>query len=828
MMPSIALRISFGAAAALASMTLAPSAFSAPSPPHGSHPRLFLTAPTMAALKAKVGVSGSAAARVVEHCKSSLAKPSDFQRNDNWEWSFVTASCAMAFQLTGDPAMAAQGIKFWNALMDDYESLGDGAGGDTVIQHDGGYYIREHGPYAALAYDWLHDAPGVDDALRAKARGRFKAWVDWYADQGYLKDTAGSNYHAGYVFAKALIAVAAAGEDGGVSDAYFAQVSDVHLGKEIIKGGLAKTGVLTGSDWPEGWQYGPLSVLEYALTARAIEEHGGSFPEMHAWASDLTLDYLYAVPPNKSGVFTDGDVDNDQPVALLNARTLIATMAGLGSDQAAGFASSFRASPAVTLHEDCAVFDALAEARGAAPVDMETTKPSLYYVAPGTRKLYARSKWNDKAATWAFFTAAPRLVPDHQHVDASNFAFVRGADWLIADPSPYGSLSSLTSNTLTVDSNTIEAQDKPSQSVWENASELLWARGATSGIAAARADLSGAFAGTNGTKSDVPFARRDWVFLPEGDVVVLDRARTDDSSRKMHVRFRTTANLALSSSAPYVANGGVGGSALFIHAVKLSDGAPQLRKVVGNGTCDGIPYGKCEASRFPVTEYFVDVPGPNPVAIHVMDGLGPSDQGPIVAAMNDSSIEATPGQNDAVVGALVRRGGLATFVVASSGKDGIAGASMTYVVPGDAASRQVVFDAPEDASGKSSVTTASKDGHCTITINAAKPGAGVAFEGHPLMFGVSKASDGCKTTEDVAVAPGSVVGGGGAAGNGDHGGAASGGGSDDSGCGCGLVGSGAPLPSWLGVVGIGSAMLTAVGVSRRRRRRRATPAVSRR
>ena len=821
MKPSIALRISAGVAATLASFALEPVAVAAPAPPHGGHPRLFLTAPTMSALKAKVASPGSAAARVVEHCKSTLAKPSDFQRNDNWEWSFVTASCAMAYQLTGDPAMAAQGIKFWNALMDDYESLGDGAGGDTVIQHDGGYYIREHGPYAALAYDWLHDAPGVDDALRAKARGRFKAWVDWYAAQGYLKDTPGSNYHAGYVFAKALIAVAAAGEDGGVSDAYFAQVNDLHVGQEIIKGGLGghgKTGVLAGSDWPEGWQYGPLSVLEYALTARALEEHGASFPEMHAWASDLTLDYLYAVPPNKSGVFTDGDVDNDQPVALLNARTLIATMAGLGSDQAAGFASSFRANAAITLHEDCAVFDALAEARGAAPVDMETTKPSLYYVAPGTRKLYARSKWNDKTATWAFFTAAPRLVPDHQHVDASNFAFVRGADWLIADPSPYGSLSSLTSNTLTVDSNTIEAQDKPSQSVWENASELLWARGASSGIAAARADLSGAFAGTNGTKSDVPFARRDWVFLPEGDMVVLDRARTDDPSRKMHVRFRTTANLALSSSAPYVAHGGVGESALFIHAVKLSDGAPTLRKVAGNGTCDGVPYGSCEASRFPVTEYVVDVPGPEPVAIHVMDGLGPADQGPVALAMNDASIEATPGQNDAVVGALVRRGGLSTFVVASSGKDGKAGASMTYVVPADAASRHVVFDAPEDASGKSSVTAAAKDGHCAITITA---GGASAFVGRPLMFNVGRASDACKTTEDAPVAPGSVIGGGGAAGNGDHGGSAGGGGggSDDSGCGCGLAG--APSAPWGGLAGGGIAMMAALGVTVRRRRRRA-------
>src|SRR5262249_32100698 len=135
--------------------------------------------------------------------------------------------------------------------------VGDGAGGDAVVHHDAGYDIRVFGPYAALCYDWLYDAPGVDATLRAHARARFKAWIDWYMTDGYLNDTPGSNYHAGYVFAKTLIAITAAGEDGAVSDTYFGDVVDKIFAKQLVGSGLAAKGALLGGDWPEGWQYGP-------------------------------------------------------------------------------------------------------------------------------------------------------------------------------------------------------------------------------------------------------------------------------------------------------------------------------------------------------------------------------------------------------------------------------------------------------------------------------------------------------------------------------------------------------------------------------------------
>src|SRR5262249_6459871 len=143
----------------------------------------------------------------------------------------------------------------------------------------------------------------------------FKAWVDYYTSQGYLHDVPGANYGAGYVAGKTLIAIAEAGEDGATSDAYWTAVVDDVFGKMLIGKGLAgakdsvgaPAGVLVGGDWAEGWQYGPLSVLEYAFSARALADNGAPQPAMDAWAGDVVLNYMYAQSPARDAFYSDGD-----------------------------------------------------------------------------------------------------------------------------------------------------------------------------------------------------------------------------------------------------------------------------------------------------------------------------------------------------------------------------------------------------------------------------------------------------------------------------------------------------------------------------------------
>ena len=797
------------------SATIPVVAHAAPPTPSGAHPRIFLTAPVLSALDAKSKVATSATANLVKLCDDVAANPSKWTHQPDYDfvWGIGATACGIAWQLTKNDAHAANGIKLLTALLDDRNDIGDGAGGNDVVQHDSGYYIRVFGPYSALAYDWLHEAPGMDATLKTKAQTRFKAWVDYYTASGYLKDEPGANYHSGYVYAKTLISIAMAGDDPAAAT-YFTDVVDNLFKNEIVGKGLAKGGVLQGGDWAEGWQYGPLSVLSYALSARAIAEQGATFPELTTWNNELAIRFFHALTPNRTQLYTGGDFDDEAYNVKPHPRVPLATLLGPSSDEAAGWAAFARQS--ITKDKEQLPFlDALAEARAVAPVDLGGPNASKWYVASGTRRLYMRSGW-EPTASWAEFQSSPHKVPDHEHADASNLTFYRGADALVIDPSPYGSLSTLTGNSLTVESNAVGDEYKPSQAVWDNASELPWARSGQSGIVAARGDIAKAF--VSGAKADVPFARREMVFLPEGDIVLVDRARTDDAARGLRVRLHAPTAFTLVGSG---AKADVGGSTLRIQGVVLGGQTPTV-KMSPVGDCYSGTRGGCENSRFAAGRYDVRVPGPSSLAIHVLSGLAKGDADPTVTSINDPSIDAA--KNPTVVGTVVQRGTLRSIVVASSAKDGAAGASLAYLSPAGG-SRNVVFDAPEAADGASNVVAVKEGSGCRVTITAGAPGQG--FVGRPLMFTLGSAEDPCAVLEDKiappAVSPqgGPPPGGPGgpAGGPGADGGVGAAGDapSEDSGCGCVTAGH-AQTEAGLVVGGV-----AALAAFVRRVRRRARP-----
>ena len=178
-------------------VALAPAVVSAavPPTPTGSHPRLFMSAPNLAAHVANAKLKGTAAASTVANCQQSIDKPGDFTARggaDGNTWPATAVDCAFAYLVTQNAAYLTQAIKYWNASLNDDQTLGDNKGcvanvntnwqtwaasgsGTTppVIQtvtHDTGYPMRWYGPFVALTYDWLHDAPGVDEALRSHTR----------------------------------------------------------------------------------------------------------------------------------------------------------------------------------------------------------------------------------------------------------------------------------------------------------------------------------------------------------------------------------------------------------------------------------------------------------------------------------------------------------------------------------------------------------------------------------------------------------------------------------------------------------------------------------
>ncbi|MBL0195970.1 MAG: hypothetical protein IPQ09_17440 [Myxococcales bacterium] len=779
----------------------------APPPPTGPHPRILLNKATLDALKARAAVSGSATAKMIARCDAVVANPSRYSEGvyTGYGWAFNGSACALAFQLTQKTTYRTEAVKYLNALLDDRDQMGDGRGGDLVTNFDTGYPIRHHGTFAALLYDWLPGAPGVD---AARTRARIKVWVDRYTREGYLRDVPGGNYHAGYVSAKTFAAIALAGEDAAAT-AYYNDVVDNLFTKQIGGVGLGPKGTMLDGDWPEGWEYAPFSMMGYGLAWRALRDQGISLPQVDQFFDDAIPLYRHTFTPNKKFGWAGGDWGTNDLYATLSRRGVVASMLAGKNPTNASWGAALLADTALGEIDECLACEALAETRGAAPVDYVSTKPPTFYLARGTRNLYSRSSWAADAF-WSVFTSAPRLGPDHQHIDASNFAFARGADHLIVDPSPYGSLSTLTGNAITVDSKTVGADYQPGQSARSQA-DLPWARGFESGVVTARAELSKAFADSEG-KTDVPFARRDYAFLPDGEVITIDRARTDDPARGMALRFRSMASLTLDAGGAGGAKGNAGSSQLVLHAVVRSGGTPEVRKIPRR-ECSGSRYGLCDGARYPVDEYRVKVPGPTALAVHVFDATATGEAG-----ATTTDITKVDAKNTGVVGVEVVRSGR-TLMVASSAKDGAAGAELAYLATGDAEARHIVFDGPE-TDGKSNVTATPEGGKCAVKVT---PGA--ALQGRPLVFRVAASSAGCTVTEDKGVAlakppgpgePGGPPGPGevGADGGPGAGGPGAGGEGDSSGCSCDAAGRPSAWASGIGAL----VALGALAMGRRRRR----------
>ncbi len=598
------------------------------------------------------------------------------------------------------------------------------------------------------------------------------------------------------------------------------QILDDDFGKLLVGTGLAGTnqigtpaGVMLGGDWGEGWQYGPLSVLEYATASLALESQGAALPLVDQWAGELALRDVYAVTPSGTSIYC-GNGDCDITTANLdpNVNELDAVLAGNSSNEAAGWAAHLKQSQG--LKAGSYVYNAIAEARSVTPSDYtaQTPAPSLWYLARGTRQMYVRTAWNDPNAFWGVFMAEPELNSDHQHFAASNFVFSHGSDDLIVDPSPYGGYASFETNALSADAAVLSGDYAMTQTPWSKA-ELVWARATADATFAARADIAHAFDWTNKT-SDITYAHREWTMLPEGEIALIDRVHTSAANRDMFVTLHTNTGGGGLQSANGVYTGTVGASKVVIHPVVLSGGTPSVSTpAIFNGQCSiacSYPCGQCTDTRFKVDSYTVNVPGTWAVAVHVIDGLASSDSAPTVLSMTDPLVDPTS-ENAAVVGASVLRSGKQSYVVASSAIDGVSPQTMTYGVPGATASRHVVYDAPEASDGTSVVSASSSSGRCVLSITA---GGGAGFTGHPLMFDVASASDGCTATDLTSVVPPDVDGGApiGDGGSPSGDGGTNGGGS--SGCGCTIAGEG-DRAAGIGALAFGAALAFFFGRRRR-------------
>ncbi len=609
--------------------------------PRDAHPRLFAE-PGVAESLAELGRErGTFVNRTIERCRVIGAEPQRFQTDGymGLDWAQYLQACLIAYRATGNERFGATALVYFKALIDDLKNVGDGAGGDAAARRDSGFAMRALGPNSALAYDWLHDFPGVDEPLRARARQRFKAWTDWYLDNGYRARSAGTNYQAGYFFAATLIAVAQGGEAGADGAQLWNHVVDNLFRRDVLPA-MRGDGVLVGGDWGEGWQYGPLSVAEYSLAARTMQRYGLDISDVESWLESLVMRHVYALAPgNRAQTFAVGDTESEVPYIAVRAESLAAVVAGPASAEVRGWAEAeMRRLRLYDETDGFPLFRSLAEAARVTPVDVPRGQWPQMYLAKGIGALYTRFSWSD-SGVWFTALCSPVRDVDHMHPNAGNFVLSRGADDLIVDPSPYGTLSTLTSNAPTVESTVLPAEYVPSQAYWGAGTGFSWIRQlGRSGVVAARCNYAPQYR-VQDTPSDVPFAQRDFIAVPANagqDValVVVDRATTPNATRGLHLRFRALADLAESADG-YV--GDIGATHMRIRTAATTQGAPELRRLPGS-TCfvDGYTRGNCDAARFPINEYRTRLDGPNPEAVHVITAA--ADDEPTVSVVSSGAL----------------------------------------------------------------------------------------------------------------------------------------------------------------------------------------------
>ena len=709
------MRVALVLALALAARTVSAT----PPEPTGKHPRILLDDELRAAWKAQVKAGHGPVIGAIALCdEARTSTEHDNAQYQGSDWAKTLQACLVAWAATDKLEYESMSLRFFRALLDDLQQVGDGKGGDKSTQRDDGYAIRNLGPYTALAYDWLHDAPGMTPQLRQHARERWAAWLDWWDDKGYRHRGPATNYEAGYLLASTMIAIAQGGEASEqAGPKRWAYLVDELWGKDMSSV-LASGGLLDGGDWPEGWQYGPLAVAEYALAARAIAQQGVTVDGISPWLSSMLRRHVYGLTP-KDGVWAGGDADVESAYLTPNALTLDAIALGDTTRDDKKWAKGELSRLKIT-DKDFLLYDSLATV-GDAPVLAPRSTWPTWYRTTATGTLFARTRWDDRAV-WFVAECSHTLDVDHRQPNAGNFALSRGHDDLIVDPSPYGSQSTFTGNAPTVTSSQFPAEYIPSQGYWSDNTRWEWATQTHGGVVAARCDYTDAYK-FQSRKSDVTEALRDFVLLPSADgvdatLVVIDHADVDDAARKMYVRFRVPGELALDND---TATATIGGTRLAIHgATTPTLGKEHDKDCFKAGTVRGL----CDAARIPVTDYRVELAGPSPRAVHVVDATDPKTPG-----------ASSPITGDGWTGVHVTSPREAVVVWPAKPSRG----DFTYRAPKRKAVTHVVLDGP-GRDGTANVAAHAEGDMCVVTV-----AAGGTFSSQPTIVVID---DACAVVAD--------------------------------------------------------------------------------
>lgn len=419
-----------------------------------AHPRIFLTPAKLKTLRQRAK-SGSASWKALKaqcntYLKGKVSWPdgNDYPGNGIGEgyqgggYFAAAANLGLCYQVlrTTDKTKAAKyakkGIDVLTKMSAPY---GSGQHGENPIR-DSGYGVRFYGTGMALGFDWLF--PKLTSTLKKRIDTSLNSWLSTYENDGFENDFPQGNYFAGYYAAKGLAGLATEGNTAHGNSTWTDWLNNVH--GDMVQPYYEAN--LSGGGWPEGWNYGPLGVLNMSwpiLAAKTAKGLNLVNPAGKPYSFPLTTPRyaLYFTWPNQKTMEDSGLVyDGNDPTAA--RPSFFGDEAGLLEAWGDPFAPVFHsfaqevrtAQPTEDSDADAHKWDTFLFWNPKAATATYTTLP-LSYLAKGMEMGAVRSSWSNDAVWGAFIGGPHTNFPDagEEMPDKGSLAIVRGGRELLVN-----------------------------------------------------------------------------------------------------------------------------------------------------------------------------------------------------------------------------------------------------------------------------------------------------------------------------------------------------------------------------------------------------------
>jgi hypothetical protein len=405
-----------------------------------AHPaRLLLTADVLTRLQARAAAADPAWIALKAHCDllatgtanipSANAYPDYPNVGQGYEGDgyvpevMALGLCYQTIAAT-DPTSAAAYAKAGDQLLTAVSTPAASGGQDPST--DDGYGIRNYGVAMAFGFDWLYS--GLQASTRTAVITALNSWVGWYDASGFSNTAPVGNYFAGYVLAKAASGLATS-PDNASAAGYWSDVQTT-MYPQLLQAIYAPS--MKGGGWPEGWEYGPLAIENYALLFWSVDSAAGLdwFDQIPHVRDEATYMSYFAWPSLKhvddQGTIHSGVAMNPSGTAA----SAMASMLAYHGDAYAPTAKAFASALLATNDDALAPWQAFLYVDSAQPAGSYTTQP-LSYFAAGPNHVAVRSSW-DTSATWGSFVPGTYI----DSTDSGEQGYNSGAVAIVSGDTP--------------------------------------------------------------------------------------------------------------------------------------------------------------------------------------------------------------------------------------------------------------------------------------------------------------------------------------------------------------------------------------------------------